>query len=138
MSKRLKGTAYHYRDTRSGRFVPKSTWKRSKAQGGTRYKREKQKRKKEYMVNVIHEDGGKGSPEVELQISVMSDNPTTKKKVLQAVESRMKNGKDEKGFETEIKFWKKGTKKFEGETASDDNAWTRLSHFMRLSKSKVL
>jgi hypothetical protein len=29
-----------YRDTRSGRFVKRSTWKRSRAQGGKRYERE--------------------------------------------------------------------------------------------------
>ena len=29
----------YYRDTWTGRFAKKSTWKRSKAHGGTRYKR---------------------------------------------------------------------------------------------------
>jgi hypothetical protein len=30
-----------YRDTKTGRFASKSTWKRSKAQGGDRYKRQR-------------------------------------------------------------------------------------------------
>lgn len=138
MAKRAKGTTYHYRDTRSGRFVPKSTWKKSKAQGGKRYKREKQKQKTEFMVNVIHADGGIGSPEVELQISVQAPSGSSKEEILEAVETRMDEGNDEEGFSTKILFWKKGSKKFDGETASDDNAWTRLSHFMRLSTSKVV
>lgn len=29
-----------YRDSETGRFAKRSTWNRSKAQGGTRYKRE--------------------------------------------------------------------------------------------------
>lgn len=32
-----------FRDTKTGRFVSKSTWKRSRAHGGTRYKRERLK-----------------------------------------------------------------------------------------------
>lgn len=32
-----------YRDTKSGRFVSESTWKRSKARGGTRYVRQTRK-----------------------------------------------------------------------------------------------
>lgn len=36
-----------YRDTSNGKFAKKSTWKRSKSQGGKRYKRQKVKRKKE-------------------------------------------------------------------------------------------
>jgi hypothetical protein len=37
---------YRYRDSRTGRFVSESTWKRSKAQGGKRYKRERETIKK--------------------------------------------------------------------------------------------
>jgi hypothetical protein len=37
---------YIYRDTLTGRFAKKAAWKRSKARGGKRYKREKVKRKK--------------------------------------------------------------------------------------------
>lgn len=36
-----------YRDRLTGRFVKRSTWKRSKAHGGDRYKRERVPRKKE-------------------------------------------------------------------------------------------
>ena len=36
----------HYRDRETGRFVGKSTWTRSHAQGGTRYVREFHKEKK--------------------------------------------------------------------------------------------
>jgi hypothetical protein len=38
-----------YRDTTTGRFASKQTWKRSKAQGGKRYKREKLKRKRKFI-----------------------------------------------------------------------------------------
>jgi len=38
---------YIYRDTLNGKFAKKSTWKRSKGQGGNRYKRQRVKRKKE-------------------------------------------------------------------------------------------
>lgn len=37
---------WRYRDRKTGRFAKKSTWKRSKAHGGKRYKREKIKRKR--------------------------------------------------------------------------------------------
>lgn len=36
-----------YRDGNTGRFVAKSTWKRSKSHGGSRYKRETIQHKKE-------------------------------------------------------------------------------------------
>ena len=32
--------AYRYRDTQTGRFASRDTWQRSKAHGGTRYKRQ--------------------------------------------------------------------------------------------------
>lgn len=35
-----------YRDRKTGRFVRKSTWTRSKAQGGTRYVRQKVERRR--------------------------------------------------------------------------------------------
>lgn len=38
--------AFRYRDTKTKRFVSKATWARSKAQGGTRYKRERVKPRK--------------------------------------------------------------------------------------------
>jgi hypothetical protein len=39
-----KKTVTRYRDRKTGRFVAKSTWKRSRARGGTRIKRETQSR----------------------------------------------------------------------------------------------
>lgn len=39
--------AVRYRDTKTGRLVSKSTWTRSKAHGGTRYKRERREKKVE-------------------------------------------------------------------------------------------
>jgi len=39
-----------YRDKKTGRFVSAAKWKRSKAQGGTRYKRERAKKKKKREV----------------------------------------------------------------------------------------
>jgi hypothetical protein len=52
------GTAV-YRDKKSGRFVSESTWKRSKAQGGTRYVRQKAKvrRVRGRGINVLGFDG---------------------------------------------------------------------------------
>jgi hypothetical protein len=44
---KTKKSVTRYRDTKTGRWVSKSTWKRSKAQGGTRYKREIPKKRKE-------------------------------------------------------------------------------------------
>lgn len=41
MAKRRTRTVY--RDSKTGRFVKRSTWKRSKAKGGKRYKRERVK-----------------------------------------------------------------------------------------------
>lgn len=39
MAKRIR----HYKDTRTGRYVSQKTWQRSKARGGTRYKRVNEK-----------------------------------------------------------------------------------------------
>jgi hypothetical protein len=39
-----------YRDTKTGRFASKKTWKRSKAKGGTRYKRGKIRKKEPGVV----------------------------------------------------------------------------------------
>jgi hypothetical protein len=48
-----------YRDKKSGRFVPESTWKRSKARGGTRYVRQRAKvgRERGRHLNVLQFDG---------------------------------------------------------------------------------
>ena len=48
-----------YRDKKSGRFVSESTWKRSKAQGGTRYVRHRLKvrHEKRRELNVLGFDG---------------------------------------------------------------------------------
>lgn len=45
MSSKTKSRVFYY-DTRTGRRVSKATWKRSKAQGGTRYKRKPLTRKR--------------------------------------------------------------------------------------------
>ena len=48
-----------YRDKKSGRFVSKSTWKRSKARGGTRYVRicPKVRHEKRLELNALGVDG---------------------------------------------------------------------------------
>jgi len=48
-----------YRDKKSGRFVSESTWKRSKAQGGTRYVRQRPKIRhgRRRKLNVLGFDG---------------------------------------------------------------------------------
>jgi hypothetical protein len=48
-----------YRDKKSGRFVSESTWKRSKAQGGTRYVRQRLKVRHDNRreINVLGFDG---------------------------------------------------------------------------------
>ncbi len=52
-------TPVAYRDKKSGRFVSESTWKRSKAQGGTRYVRQslKVRRDNRHEINVLGFDG---------------------------------------------------------------------------------
>ncbi len=48
-----------YRDKKSGRFVSESTWKRSKAHGGTRYVRQRTKTRQQNLrkLNVLSFDG---------------------------------------------------------------------------------
>jgi hypothetical protein len=60
MASSLKSrTVVAYRDKKSGRFVSKSAWKRSKAHGGTRYVRQTQKvrRRNRRELNILGFDG---------------------------------------------------------------------------------
>ena len=50
MKQSRKKKPTRYRDTLTGRLVKKTTWKRSKSQGGTRYKREYVKKKVKDLV----------------------------------------------------------------------------------------
>lgn len=135
MPKRAKGTGFHYRDTWSGKFVPKSTWKRSKAQGGTRYKREKQERKKpkeeEYQINVKYKPSDK-STKVEVQISARGPRNKTRTQVIQAMETRRRTGEDPRGWKIDIHEWKKAGKVFKS-----DSGWTQLGFFINESKKEV-
>jgi hypothetical protein len=57
-SRKLRGPVT-YRDTKSGRFVSESTWKRSKARGGTRYVRQTHKirHRNRRELNILGFDG---------------------------------------------------------------------------------
>lgn len=85
-----------YRDRKTGRWVKKSTWKRSKAHGGTRYKRErvkvlKQKRglkrplpetlpAGEYPIKIIA-TRGRGKRQLSIDARVRISRPMTRQQI---------------------------------------------------------
>ena len=94
-----------YRDRQTGRFVKKTTWTRSKAQGGTRYVRQggtakaREKARKrapkrkggerlsqeftEYQVNVRYKH--RAAAAVEVQVSAQGPAGATRRDVLEAL-----------------------------------------------------
>jgi hypothetical protein len=138
MPKRSKGTGFRYRDSKTGRLVSKSTWKRSKAQGGKRYKRERQSPQRsmpepgnEYQINVKYKPSEK-STKVEVQISAQGPKGASREQVISAVEYRRKHGQDKKGWEVNIVEWKKGTKKFKS-----SEGWETLGFFVNQASKSV-
>jgi hypothetical protein len=129
-----------YRDKRTGRFASKATWKRSRARGGTRFVKQiertsrkvaarkptvtrpaRRPKKTEYQINVIYEPD-KGA-KVEVQISAIGPSGKTREQVLEAVEYRMNEESDPRGWTINIVFWEKFGKQFLG---TDDLAWFRF------------
>jgi hypothetical protein len=138
MAKRSKGTS-RFRDTKTGRFVPKSAYNRSKAHGGNRYKRvnipppsgTKRDHRGEYQINVKYKPTEK-STKVEVQISAQGPKGASREQVLSAVEYRRKNGEDKKGWKVNIVEWKKRSKKLKS-----TEGWSTLGFFVGQASKAV-
>lgn len=104
-----KRTRTVYRDTQTGKFVKRSTWKRSKAHGGRRYKRERIKERPgggapptpgtEYVIAETYR--GKKRNRGEIRIHVIGPAGLTKDEVLDRVEQwslRMDSGIEVRGI----------------------------------------
>lgn len=134
MAKRSKGTGFHYRDSRSGRFVPKSTWKRSKAQGGKRYKREKQKsakREQEYEINVKYKLDDKKA-KTEIQIAAHGPSGKKSKEVTDAIEEYRETGEAPEGWTFHVVEWTRPKGKFTGDDT--ELTWDSIKRIMPFSK----
>lgn len=133
MPKRAKGTAYHYRDTRTGRFVPKSTWKRSKVHAGKRYKREKQRpreEEEEYQINVKYKEGKQSK--IEVQISAQGPAGKNRQEVIEAINIRRETGHNPQGWKIDIIEWRKASQTFK-----TSSGWKQLGFFYDQSQKKV-
>lgn len=137
MAKKTKTRSVRYRDTRTGHFVSESTWKRSKAQGGTHYVRTSvalpgRAAGGEYQINVKYKPS-KGS-KVEVQISAQGPEKQSRGEVIAAIEHRRKTGNDLPGWKTKIVEWKKAGKSY---TKGASESWTPLGFIFADSEKEV-
>lgn len=119
-----KGTSFRYRDTQTGKFVPRSTWNRSKAQGGKRYKREKIEAhpEGEYQINVKYKPNQ--ASKVEVQIAAEGPPGQSKSQVIAAIEYRIREGEDKEGWVTHVAEWRKAGKTYAGD--DEEVTWRGL------------
>jgi hypothetical protein len=104
---------FRYRDTLTGRLASKQTWKRSKAQGGTRYKREsvgKKKKKKKvpqagFIFRLTYKQS-KSSHLLESEFNFKAPHNVTRKKVEKVLREWVATDELPKGWEApEVIDW---------------------------------
>lgn len=140
MAKRPK-SGVRFRDSRTGRFVSKSTYNRSRAQGGTRYKKTRiTKRPKpkapqgEYQINVKYKGAQKSK--VEVQISARGPKGASRADVEAAVQYRIENGEDKPGWKTHVTEWLKGTRTYKGD--DKEGTWQSIGFLFPESEKRLV
>lgn len=80
-----------YRDTKTGRLVSKETWKRSRARGGKRYKREytKPKPKNTYYLCSVKYDSDSGSFRVDFIVNAHIPKGYSEEKIETLISERI-------------------------------------------------